>query len=172
MVITVLVLLTVLAIGIYETWDLSDGLLEWIFGIFTTILTMGLVFILCVLVCVGISHTVPEEAQQIEMTDTTKIIALKDNQNTSGHFYLMGGYVDSDLYYYYAKTTPYGYKTDKVKADECFVVYTDENPHIDTYEAVKFYDWWRYIYAIPVHVHYVIFVPDGTVREAFDIDLE
>ena len=61
----------------------------------------------------------------------TKIIALKDNQNVSGNFYIMGGYVDEDLYYYYATETKFGYKTEKIKANMAYIKYTDDETHIE-----------------------------------------
>lgn len=44
----------------------------------------------------------------IYVVSDTKIVALKDNQNISGNYYLLSGYVDEDLYYYYATETEFG----------------------------------------------------------------
>ena len=70
------------------------------------------------LVFLGASAIISNSAEiKYDIESDTKIIALKDNQNISGNFYIMGGYVGEDLYYYYATETEFGYKTEKVKAE-------------------------------------------------------
>lgn len=109
---------------------------------------------------------------EFEQVEDTPIIALKDNQNTEGHFYLTGGYVNEGLYYYYAIETEFGYKTEKVKADNAYIKYTNEQPHIERYEG-DFADAWRYLWGFPVCIdRYIIYCPEGTVDETFLIDLE
>lgn len=113
-----------------------------------------------------------EEAIEFKQVEDTPIIALKDNQNTEGHFYLTGGYVNENLYYYYAIETEFGYKTEKIKADNAYIKYTNEQPHIERYEG-GFADDWRYLFGFPVCVdRYIIYCPEGTVDETFLIDLE
>lgn len=102
----------------------------------------------------------------------TKIIALKDNQNINGSFYIMGGYVDEDLYYYYAAETELGYKTEKVSAENSYIKYTDDAAHIETYRAEFTNDYVNF-FAFPMHDNrYIIYCPEGTVTNEFDIDLE
>lgn len=102
----------------------------------------------------------------------TKIIALKDNQNVSGSFYIMGGYVDEDLYYYYATETEFGYKTEKIEADNAYIKYTDGETHIEEYEA-EFVNDYVYWFAVPsVSNRYIIYCPEGTVTNEFSVDLE
>ena len=69
------------------------------------------------------------------MVSDTKIIALKDNQNISGNLYIMGGRVDEELYYCYATETKFGYKTEKIKAENAYIQYTDGETHIEKYEG-------------------------------------
>lgn len=102
----------------------------------------------------------------------TKIIALKDNQNVSGSFYIMGGYVDEDLYYYYATETDFGYKTEKIEADNAYIKYTDGETHIERYEA-EFVNDYVYLFAVPNYSdRYIIYCPEGTVTNEFNVDLE
>ena len=102
----------------------------------------------------------------------TKIIALKDNQNISGSFYIMGGYVDEDLYYYYATETEFGYKTEKIKADNAYIKYTDGETHVEEYEA-QFVNDYVYLFAVPTCSNrYIIYCPEGTVTQEFNVDLE
>lgn len=107
-----------------------------------------------------------------DMVSDNKIVALKDNQNVSGNFYIMGGYVDEDLYYYYATETQFGYKTEKVKADNTYIKYTDGETHIEKYEP-KFTNDYVYLFGFPLNLSkYIVYCPEGTVTNEFRVDLE
>ena len=102
----------------------------------------------------------------------TKIVALKDNQNVNGSFYIMGGYVDKDLYYYYATETELGYKTEKISAENAYIKYTDGETHIERYSG-KFANESTNLWAFPMcKDRYIIYCPEGTVTNEFNVDLE
>lgn len=104
--------------------------------------------------------------------EDTKIVALKDNQNIHGNFYIMGGYVNEDLYYYYATETEFGYKTEKISSDNAYIKYTDGEPHIEKYTA-EFSKDSANIWGVPLYSdRYVIYCPEGTVTNEFKVDLE
>jgi hypothetical protein len=106
------------------------------------------------------------------MVSDTKIITLKDNQNVSGSFYIMGGYVDENLYYYYATETEFGYKTEKIKAENAYIKYTDGETHIERYVG-EFANDSNNLWGFPVcDDRYIIYCPDGTVTNEFIVDLE
>lgn len=131
-------------------------------------------FFVTVLIVVLSSAIVSSNDNIIEYNKVsdTKIIALKDNQNVSGSFYIMGGYVDEDLYYYYATETEFGYKTEKVKAENTYIKYTDGETHIERYFG-EFTKDGLYFWGFPwCYDRYIIYVPDGTVTNEFNIDLE
>lgn len=176
MILTIVIMLVVIGLTVKMIYDDLHGAcnnLSYIViaAALGTIVDFA-VFLLVFFVCAGISNDVPESEKVIERVGTVEITALKDSQNINGRFYLTGGYVKEDLYYYYAELTEYGYRTSKVKADLCYIVYSDETPHIDEYTANAFKHWWTYIYAVPVHESYVIYVPVGTITTEFAIDLE
>ena len=107
-----------------------------------------------------------------DMESDIKIVALKDNQNVNGSFYIMGGYVDEDLYYYYATETEFGYKTEKVKSENTYIKYTDDETHIEKYEP-KFVNEFAYLFGFPMQLsRHIIYCPEGTVTNDFRIDLE
>jgi hypothetical protein len=102
----------------------------------------------------------------------TKIIALKDNQNVSGNFYITGGYVNENLYYYYATETELGYKIGKIKADNAYIKYTDGETHIERHRG-EFANDNAYLWGYPAcNDRYIIYCPDGTVTNEFNVDLE
>ena len=84
-----------------------------------TLSTMTLFLSFLGSICVlGIASVIASSYAEIEynIASDTKIVALKDNQNANGSFYIGSGYVDEDLYYYYAIETEFGYKTEKNKS--------------------------------------------------------
>lgn len=84
----------------------------------------------------------------------------------------MGGYVNEDLYYYYAIETEFGYKTEKLKAENVYIKYTDGEPHIERCEG-DFVNEKLYFWGFPTcDERYVIYCPEGTVTNEFDVDLE
>ena len=147
-------------VGIGDCIMLSSAVL--VLGSITTLLV-------CLISSAAVSG---EDAFEFEQVEDTPIIALKDNQNAEGHFYLAGGYVNEELYYYYAIETEFGYKTEKVKADNTYIKYTNKQPHIERYEG-DFADDWRDLWGFPMCVDkYIIYCPEGTIDETFLIDLE
>ena len=106
------------------------------------------------------------------MVSDTKIIALKDNQNVAGYYYIFSGYANEDLYYYYATETELGRKTEKVSADNSYIKYTDGKTHIEKYEP-KFENDIFYWFAFPMNDYrYIIYCPENTITAEFNIDLE
>lgn len=130
----------------------------------------GMMTFLVLLIASGIVSNCAEV--DYDMVSDTKIVALKDNQNVSGNFYIMGGYVDEDLYYYYATETQFGYKTEKVKADNTYIKYTDGETHIEKYEP-KFVNDYVYLFGLPMNLSkYIVYCPENTIVNDFRIDLE
>ena len=154
---------------IVEEWEWSD----WGERVFSPLLTFLFILLISVLCCF-ISSLIASEVAELDYTkaNDTEIIALKDNQNISGGFFIMSGYVDEDLYYYYAKETVYGYKIEKVKAENSYIKYTNDKPHIETYEA-EFKSGVADVFAVCVSDNrYVIYCPENTITTEYVVDLE
>ena len=102
-------------------FEFYDGLYDWGERIGIPIFTLITSFAISLVVWF-VASIITSCCAEIEynVVSDTKIIALKDNQNVNGSFYIMGGYVDEDLYYYYATETEFGYKTEKIKADNAY----------------------------------------------------
>lgn len=150
-----------------DTWN------DWVEKILLSIMTVVISTVITFIVLL-VSSAIASCCAEIDynMVSDTKIIALKDNQNASGSFYIMGGYVDEDLYYYYATETEFGYKTEKVKADNAYIKYTDGETHIEKY-AGEFANDASNLWGFPMcDDRYIIYCPDGTVTNEFSIDLE
>lgn len=150
-----------------------DGWYSWTEKFLISLANLIITIFATILVVVFVSGIVSSCAEvDYDMESDTKIIALKDNQNVNGNFYIMGGYVDENLYYYYATETEFGYKTEKVRADSSYIKYTDGETHIEKYEP-EFVNDYVYLFALPMQLsRYIIYCPEGTVTNDFRIDLE
>lgn len=159
-----------IGIIIYIWCDQWNDLAE---KVFFSILTLFLLPFIAIVVLLISSAFVSGIADiKYNMESDTKIIALKDNQDVNGSFYIMGGYVNEDLYYYYAIETEFGYKTEKVMADNTYIKYTDGETHIERYTGSFVNDTVNF-WAIPVcNDRYIIYCPYGTVTNEFVVDLE
>ena len=159
---------------VWTIYLICDDFYDWGEKIGTSVLVLLLSTACSILVFLLSSLIVGSSAKvhYTNMVSDTKIVALKDNQNVNGSFYIMGGYVDEDLYYYYATETEFGYKTEKIKADNVYIKYTDGETHIEEYQP-EFVNDYVYLFAVPSYSHrYIIYCPDGTVTNEFNIDLE
>ena len=150
-----------------DTWN------DWVEKILLSILTVLVSFLITLIMLIVSSAIVTGCAEiNYNVVSDTKIIALKDNQNISGNFYIMGGYVNENLYYYYATETEFGYKTEKVRADNTYIKYTDGETHIERYVG-EFANDSANIWGFPMcNDRYIIYCPDGTVTNEFIVDLE
>lgn len=158
--------ISVVCIFLNEWNDLDEKFLYSFIALFGCFAVSSLFLILSSAItshCVKIDYN---------MVSDTKIIALKDNQNVSGSFYIMGSYVDEDLYYYYATETEFGYKTEKLKADNAYIMYTNGETHIEKYVG-EFANNSANLWGFPMcDDRYIIYCPDDTVTNEFIVDLE
>ncbi len=159
-----------IAIIIYICCDDFNDLGDKFLLSFLTILLSSLLSFVVFLAVSAITSGCAEIKYNIE--SDTKIIALKDNQNTSGSFYIMGGYVGEDLYYYYATETEFGYKTEKIKANNVYIKYTDGETHIEKYDGDFANDSLLLLGGCICDDKYVIYCPEGTITNEFNVDLE
>ena len=138
---------------------------------FSALIGFASLIVTVVILCFASECVSYDANMTYNMVSDKKIIALKDNQNVSGNIYLMGGYVDEDLYYYYSTETELGYKVEKIEADNVYIKYTNGEAHIERYEG-KFINKMLYIFGLPYYDRYVIYCPEGTVANEFNVDLE
>lgn len=169
LIISLIVTIAIIVHIWYE--DLWAGIGTCIMESFLAILSSCAVTLLVVLLSSAVVSNCDNVIEYNKASDT-KIIALKDNQNVNGSFYITSGYVNEDLYYYYATETEFGYKTEKIKTDNAYIKYTDGEAHIEKYVG-GFANNSAYLWGLPMcDSRYIIYCPDGTVTNEFNIDLE
>jgi hypothetical protein len=162
----IVAIVIIVRICIDDSNDLFD---KNLFSILTIVASLEVSSLVLVMTSAIVSNCA--DIDYAKETDT-QIIALKDNQNISGGFYIMGGYIDEELYYYYATETELGYKTEKISSDNAYIKYTKGQAHIETYFG-DFHNSFLHTFAIPlVDNRYIIYCPEGTITTEYIVDLE
>ncbi len=119
-------------------------------------LVSGFIFII-VMVCIPTK----------EVTYTTRIVSLQDNNRTEGSFSLGSGHIEGVTYYcYYYNHRDGGYALGKVKTSNARIVEWDKDYAIKKYTMVENKEWGK------GHMvgGYVFYVPKGTVVRNFNLD--
>jgi hypothetical protein len=108
-----------------------------------------------------------------QKTNETKIIALQDNGSVTGSFFLGSGYVKGNMQYVYMTENGAEMKMYHVDADYASLIYANE-PKVETFEAHYSNSFVAFLFGQPVfdHSKYKIYVPKGTVKQNFNVDLQ
>jgi len=119
------------------------------------------------------SDMLPLEEYQLQEVNYS-IVALQDNNVTSGHFILGCGTVEGKLTYYYMRDTDKGYIVNSINASEVYLREDDnEEPHLATVYSTGFKHWYTYILNVPYTTIYrVIYVPSNTIYKNYNVDLK
>jgi len=113
-------------------------------------------------------------ADEVYDEDTVSISAMVDNTGISGKTYFLGSSrVESDLYYYYLAPEEDGGKTvHKVESGRATVYDTEkENPHIVICHNRSSNPVLRFFF-FTYRDSYKIYVPEGSIKYDFAVDLE
>lgn len=130
------------------------------------------IIILLIIFVIGAVVTSCGAIEWIE-TDTTELIALKDNISIEDNFYLRCGYIEGSLFYCYIIDTPIGLKTECVPANKCYIKYTNNKPYIVTYKSQIKNDFVRWAFGNISDTRYTIYLPEGSViSDYYGINLE
>lgn len=106
------------------------------------------------------------------------ITAMQDNFNTHGKFYIRSGYIETDLYYYYFYSTKNGLKSSYIPANKTYLNYTTDKPHIERYTRKWSKSWIKWFTCQDAQdyatndVYYKAYVPEGSVEQSFNVDLQ
>lgn len=173
MVIAILIALFIIATGVWYIYEEGDGILERIWMSFIASICIAVLIFVDVLLAGVISLIVPTDEQNIQLTQTEKITALKDNISSEGRFFLASATINDTPYYYYVVQTDRGLKQKKINVEKTYIHYTKDDFRVETYEGVSFKNWYTYIWAsVPTAEYYDIYIPEGSVTTEFNIDLE
>lgn len=104
-----------------------------------------------------------------ELKSVEHIVALSNDNDINGRFYLRGGHIEEKPYYYYmVKLNDGGYVMNKVPAmhDTTTIYYTEDNFKVEWYEQKQGFGLDRQSRTL-----WKIYIPAGSIQEDFSISL-
>ena len=143
---------------------ITDSSIEFAICVISMIICISTV----ILACVG-SAKLEKQSWVVaeEPYATHSIVALNDSNQINGKFYCRRGYIEEKLYYQYMRKSGSGFKAGKVKADDTILYYTDDDYRVEFYMKTK--EWW--IFHDEAY-YYEIYIPEGSITEDYQIDLQ
>lgn len=112
----------------------------------------------------------PVETEVIEK----KIYALNDTSSNQGTHYLYSGYINNELKYRYVVGTSNGKQVKETKTTNVFIKEENCEPKVKIYKRVlknKIYGWLFFV-ELPDEDKVEFYVPDNTVINDYNIDLQ
>lgn len=162
-----MIILFVVAITflISSLFDEDEQYKNYVIGLISLILCI----MLLILSCAGLSHLEKQEWKVSESPyKTNKIISLNDGKQTNGRFYLRHGYIEENMYYQYMmQKSDGGYSYGKVREDVATIYVTDNNFRVEWYTKERNWLWFE-----EEKTFCKIYVPEGCIKEEYNIDLE
>ena len=157
-------------------WRMSGG--GWSGIVARIILTfmMGLLGMMVGILMTVLLSLIPVEMEEYK-ANTIYLYSMSDNSSVEGRFFLGGGSIGEKEYYkYYFKREDGGYKFGKIKADNA-VVYEKNNvePRIELYKTRmknRNHEFWRMDGVCGCDERYEVYIPKGTVKQFYNLDLQ
>jgi hypothetical protein len=134
-------------------------------------------FVICTLVfglvgCLVAVFIGSEFEQKSVVSSSQEIVALKDNSQLGGSFFLGTGSVDEEPVYFYMAREEGGVIQKTIDVDKVVIVEGSENPRIEKYKA-EFVDEKNNRFGLAAKCNKTkIFVPSGSVERVFNVDME
>jgi hypothetical protein len=127
-------------------------------------------FFICFITSVIVDGVADKEYVKI---DENKIIALQDGSSVSGRFFLGSGSFDGTMKYVYMTSTNNEMSMDSVRVESAKLLYSDLTK-IETYKSYYTNKTVRYLFGKESWDHniYKIYIPEGTVKQNFNVDLQ
>lgn len=114
------------------------------------------------------------ERTEVKVEDT-EIVALKDNTNAEGSFFLGTGSVSGVDYYYYMEDGIKGLSVSKVPVESSHIKEVEDGEHkLETYklEMKSAFAEWFYDAITEDRHEYIFHVPEGSIEREFKVGME
>lgn len=110
-----------------------------------------------------------------EVVKTTyNLASLKDDSRISGAFFLGSGRIEGKMVYtFYYKKDDY-YKLSQIDVNLASIKYTNDNPRIERYTTEKVKGAFINNFALDIDepISYVIYIPEGSIKQDYILDSE
>ena len=154
-----------LVLGIMSGCEWWEKLIESTVGMIAGF-TLGVLCWVSIGLLIGLLLPTKEEAS------TKEIYALNDGTNISGYSYLARGYVEEEEIIKYISDGEYGKKIYTADADNSYINEGSENAYVEIRDK-QFKHYWFALFACEFYDDvYIFYVPDGSVTNEINIDLE
>ena len=152
-------------------WGITSGLCISE-KIFLSILGLILGFIIGILFWFSIGSITGFLIPKKEIVTERQIYAFNDGTSISGHRYIARGWTEEEEVIKYISDDEYGKKIFKVDADNSYINEGYDNAYVEIRDKQFKYDWFYLFFAEWYNNVYIFYVPDGSVTNEMNIDLE
>ena len=165
MVFIIILAIVGLVWGIIDGLCVSDKIFQGFWG-----LILGALIGILIWLSIGsiIGFLLPKK----EIVTERPIYALEDGANISGYSYLARGYVKEEEVIKYISDGEYGKKIYTADADNSYINEGYDNAYVEIRDKKFKYDWFH-LFAMEWYDDvYIFYIPDGSVTNEINIDLE
>ena len=110
-----------------------------------------------------------------EIVTTQPICALNDSSEVEGQKFLFSGYIEENLVYRYVVDTERGKHIEECNVDDAYIKDIESNkPYVEIHKY-EFKSGWYYLFAIDfksAENYQVFYVPNGTITNEYNVDLQ
>lgn len=155
---------TVISFKVAKHWRYG---LDWDDFAFGVVVSFGIGLVVCTLVAaIG-----PQFSQKPEMVSSHSLVALTNNSEISGSFFLASGRIgERDVYTYMYETEDGGRIMDEVNVASVALYETDEEPRIERVE-----DCTDLNFLVPceptINPQYRMYISKGSIWYGYDVDV-
>lgn len=170
------VILVIIGVLLATGWTIKNSI-DYGFS-WACIALIVIVALCCTFVAIfgiGVSNEIASEsaATEIRLCNEYQLQALNDNVGVGGQFYLGTGTFSDEPKYYVMIKSDTGYKMETYKINEATLIYTQAEPRIEQYELYFTNPWVRFFCGdTSVNDYYKIYVPEGSILNTYQVDLE
>ena len=145
---------------------------------FEGVVLFGFIIIIIIGFIVQLFAYNSDKLTHYEQESQWNIYAFSDNVTVGGRIYFLSARVEGNLYYYYLANSSHGQMVYKIGSSNTYLNYIPENEtcYIQKYERVFNDTFWNKFF-IPrilslTDCYYVAYIPEGSVSNEFQVDLQ
>lgn len=163
----------IIVLALLLTWRFTEEPDEWLPNIFGSLfVSFFVVAVLCgVVLAIGRATLETEE----RVGKSYELVALDTEKETVGSyssiFFVGSGYIGEEMYYHFFYNTSKGIRYNKIKAESCYIIETQDTPkYVEYHKYYKdkesiFYD--SYSQGV---TRTVLFIPKGTIKNNYKVN--
>lgn len=163
----------IIILALFLTWRFKEEPDAWLSNIFQGLIVSFFVAVVLCAFVTAFGQTTLETEERVGKS--YELVALDTEKETVGGyssiFFVGSGYIGEEMYYHFFYNTSKGIKYDKIKAESCYIIETQDTP--------KYIEYHRY-YKDKESIFYdssslgvsrtVLFIPKGTIKNNYKVN--